>query len=431
MTRRLLWLLLLIVPFVIVGGIVGGLLLLQPRITPARTASTPLPSATPVPVAASQAAEPVPTLQPSVTAAMDAEDDILTRLYRERSPAVVAIDVRGNEENPRSFLLPEPSSSPEGPPGAPEEQPEPSAAPRGEGFFAAQGSGFLLDGDGHIVTNNHVIENATFIQVAFTDGLIVEAEVVGADEDADLAVLKVEQVPANIQPLPLGNSKDVAVGQRAIAIGNPFGLETSLTTGVVSARGRTLQGRENYSIADVIQTDTAINPGNSGGPLFNSRGEVIGINTAIRSETGGFEGIGYAVPSNTIAKVTKALIEQGRYEHPYLGLGMGASLTTTVAKELNLPVSRGVFISKVIDNGPAAQAGLRGTDDVVTVKGDPYPDPAKSDIILAVNGQPVRTSTDVIDLLATETEVGQTITITVLRDGQQQNVPVTVGARPR
>jgi 2-alkenal reductase len=435
MTRRLFWLLLLVVPSIIVGGIVGGLLLLQPRLTQSQPrVDVGAVQQAPVAAVTEQTASPVPTLQPSVTAAFDAEDEILTRLYRERSPAVVAINVRGNDPEARSpFLLPEPSGSPEG---APDQAPAPSGSPEGapqeQYNFAAQGSGFLIDGEGHIVTNNHVVEDATLIEVGFTDGLIVEAEVVGSDEDSDLAVLKVDQLPPNTQPLPFGDSGEVAIGQRAVAIGNPFGLETSLTVGVVSARGRTLAGRERYSIADVIQTDAAINPGNSGGPLFNSRGEVIGINTAIASQTGTFEGIGYAVPSNTVAKVTRALIETGRYEHPYLGVSMFPQpLSTIVAQELGLPVSQGVFIGEVVANSPAAAAGLRGTEDIVTVRGDRYPDPAKGDLILRINGEPVRTSSDVIDYLATETEVGQTITITVLRNGQQQDLQVTVGARPQ
>jgi 2-alkenal reductase len=438
MTRRLLVLIVFVVPLIIIGGIVGGLALLLPRVA-STTAS--LPGATPVPVQAaspaaaqvntSQTAEPVPTLQPNVVAEFDAEDALLTELYRQRSPAVVAIDVQLPGEARSPFSLPEPSEAPEGEedPEAPSE-PLPSD-PGGLPPLAAQGSGFLIDGDGHIVTNNHVIEGATLIQVGFTDGPIVEAEVIGADADSDIAVLKVEEVPQNVQPLSFGNSAEVAVGQRAIAIGNPFGLETSLTVGVVSARGRTLQSRDQYSIADVIQTDAAINPGNSGGPLFNSRGEVIGVNTAIRSQTGVFEGVGYAVPSNTVTKVVRALIEDGQYEHPYLGIQMSGSVTTIVARELDLPVSQGVFVTGVADGGPAEQAGIRGSEQFVEVNNIRYPDPAQSDIILRIDGQPVRTSEDVIDYLATETEVGQTITITVLRDGQEQDVQVTVGARPR
>ncbi len=440
MTRRLWWLFLLI-PCVVVGGIVAGLALLLPRLTPtAATLTSSVAAASTAPgavqVGASQSAAPVPTLQPGVTAAFDAEDDILTRLYRERSPAVVSIDVLGNDPNAQSFGLPEE------PEASPDDEPQPSGGPSvapeplpDDYNFGAQGSGFLIDGAGHIVTNNHVVENATLIQVAFTNGVVAEAEVVGTDADSDLAVLKVNELPPGVQPLPLGNSREVQVGQRAIAIGNPFGLETSFTVGVVSARGRTLRAREDvnagYSIADIIQTDAAINPGNSGGPLFNSRGEVIGVNTAIASGSGSFEGVGYAVPSNTVAKVSQALIETGNYEHPYLGVQMSrGAVTTLVARKLNLPVTQGVFVSGVSENGPAAAAGLRGSEPEIEINADLYPDPAKSDIILRINGELVRTSTDLIDYLATETTVGQTITLSVLRDGKEQDLQVTVGARP-
>lgn len=435
--------LLLLTACIVIGGIVAALALLLPRFTTTATATGSVAAASATPLASTQVgvsatAEPVPTLQPNVTAEFDAEDDLLTRLYRERSPAVVAIEVFGNDAEQPSFGLPEePEASPDSslPPGSsPSFAPEPSAAPSEvpDFNFGSSGSGFLIDGEGHIVTNNHVIENATLIQVGFTNGLIVEATLVGTDVDSDIAVLKVDQVPPDVQPVPLGDSRDVTIGQRAIAIGSPFGLETSLTVGVVSARGRTLDSRDQYSIADVIQTDAAINPGNSGGPLFNSRGEVIGVNTAIASESGSFEGIGYAVPSNTVAKVSQALIATGDYQHPYLGVGMWRlPVTTIVARELNLPVTQGVFVSNVPDGGPAAAAGLRSTTDIVTINGIfDYPDPAKSDIMLRINGQPIRTSADLIDYLATETEVGQTITLSVLRDGQEQDIQVTVGARP-
>jgi len=447
MTRRALLLAVLVSCLLIIGGILGGLALLLPQFTSSAaslSAVSTMPAASAASVegqvAVSQTAEAVPTLQPNVTAAFDAEDELLTRLFRDRSPAVVAIEVFGNDPEQPSFGLPdEPDASPDASPspsGAPSDVPEPSE-PSEPFNFGASGSGFLIDDTGHIVTNNHVVENATLIQVGFTNGDIVEATVVGTDVDSDLAVLKVEQLPPDVQPVPLGNSRDVQIGQRAIAIGSPFGLETSLTVGVVSARGRTLDSRQTengarFSIADVIQTDAAINPGNSGGPLFNSRGEVIGVNTAIDSETGVFAGVGYAVPSNTVAKVSRALIETGRYYHPYLGVSMWPlPLTTLVARELNLPVTQGVFVSNAVSGGPAAAAGLRGTTDEVTVNGVfDYPDPAKSDIILRINGQPVRNSTDLIDYLATDTEVGQAITLSVLRNGQEQDIQVTVGARP-
>jgi S1-C subfamily serine protease len=438
MSRRAMFFLPLLLVPIIIGGIAGGLWFLLPRVAGSAPAAQ-LSAATDRPASVQTEAQPLPTLNPEQTEAFDAEDRLLTLLYQERSPAVVAIRVQGNDPNanqlPFDFRGPDgsPIPLPSDPDGAPPLEPEFN--------FESAGSGFLLDDQGHIVTNNHVIENAEVIEVSFTSGLTVEAEIVGTDADSDIAVLKVEQIPEGVQPLPLGDSKQVLVGQRAIAIGNPFSLNTTLTVGVVSARGRTLQNRAIgtgfFSIADVIQTDAAINPGNSGGPLFNSRGEVIGVNTAIRSEGGAFEGVGFAVPSNTVDKVARALIEKGVYEHPYLGISFfGQPLTTRIARELNLPVNQGAIVSGVSPDGPAENAGIRAVEDddtgkYVTIDGVRFPDPAKHDIILRINDRTVTSSEDVIDYLATDTEVGQTVTLTVLRDGQEQQVEVTLGARPR
>jgi 2-alkenal reductase len=430
MSRRAIFLLPLLIVPLIIGGIVAGLTFALPQLgalSPAVPTSQPIGGSTGTVSEARNEARPMPTLQPNQTAAFDAEDQTLTALFRDRSPAVVAIRIQGN--NPDSaqspFELPDPSPAPGESPGL-----EP------EFNFEAQGSGFLLDSEGHIVTNNHVVEGAKLIEVSFTNGLVVPAKNIVTDPDSDLAVIKVDQIPEGVQPLPLGDSKQVLVGQRAIAIGNPFGLQTTLTVGVVSARGRTVQNRRaasggSYSIADVIQTDAAINPGNSGGPLFNSRGEVIGVNTAIRSEGGTFEGVGFAVPSNTVKKVTSALIANGRYEHPYLGLGFDPNpVTAIVAEALKLPVSNGVFVRSVVEGGPAAKAGIQANiDETQTVNGTAYP--INSDIIVKINDRKVITSEDIIDYLATDTEVGQTVTLTILRGGKQQEVQVQLGARPR
>ncbi len=431
--RAIFWLPLLIVP-IIVGGILGGLWFIGPRLAAPAPAAVPqtVSEATRPVAAASGETKPVPTLPAEQTAEFDAEDQLLTRLFQERSPAVVAIRIQGNDPDApaRPFLFPTPEGS-----AAPGNQPEDSGETPPEFNFEAAGSGFVLDDQGHIVTNNHVIENATLIEVSFTSGVTVEAKVVGTDADADLAVIKVDRLPEGVRALPLGDSKRVQVGQRAIAIGNPFSLQTTLTVGVVSARGRTVENRRAsnggvYSIADVIQTDAAINPGNSGGPLFNSRGEVIGVNTAIRSEGGSFEGIGFAVPSNTVRKVSRALIEKGRYEHPYLGIRFGNPITETVAKQLKLPVSQGVFVGEVVPNGPAGRAGLRATETgSVTINGYRYY--PQSDIILKIDDKRISSSEAVIDYLATDTEVGQTVTLTILRDGKEQQLKVTLGARPR
>lgn len=298
----------------------------------------------------------------------------------------------------------------------------------------AEGSGFLIDDKGHIVTNNHVVENAEFIEVTFTDGSTLEAEVVGTDVDSELAVIKVDRIPEGVRPLQLGDSSQIEVGQRAIAIGNPFGLNSTLTVGVISARGRTMPTRiarqgGSFSVGDVIQTDVAINPGNSGGPLFNSAGEVIGVNTAIRSEGGSFEGVSFAIPSNMVKRVATALIERGRYEHPYLGIQMGPSITDAVARELKLPTTRGVTVEQVVPGGPADKAGLRAATGEVRIKGVDYP--TGGDIVVRIDDKPVSTSENIVDYLATNTQVGQTVVLTVLRDGAERQISVVLGARPR
>ena len=426
---------LILMPFLLVPLIllvVVGALVLASRSTPptaeigatSPTAMTEvaevaavLPTSTPAPAVTD--AEPVPTIAPEVSAPIDAEDALLTELYRDRGPAVVAISIVGGtaEQNEDE----------------PEPTPEDGQPPFG---FEAQGSGFLIDDQGHIVTNNHVVENSTSIEVTFTDGSRLEAEVVGTDIDSDLAVIKVDQVPEGVRPLQLADSSDVQVGQRAIAIGNPFGLDSTLTVGVVSARGRNMPTRASqggmFSLGDVIQTDAAINPGNSGGPLFNSSGEVIGVNTAIRSESGTFEGVGFAVPSNIVKKVSSALIEKGEYDHPYLGVSMVSQpLTAAVAEELGLPGPRGVLVASVAEDGPAGKAGLDGgvEGEEVQINGVDYP--TNADLVLSIDGQPVNSATDVIGYLAAETEVGQTVTLRVLRDGKEIDVPVELGPRPR
>jgi 2-alkenal reductase len=365
-------------------------------------------------------AAPAPTVSGNLTQEIDAEDALLTALYRDRSPAVVAIQILGSGGETLRLPQIDPEATPIVPP---------------EFDFEAQGSGFVIDAQGHIITNNHVVENATTIEVTFTDGSTYEAEIVGTDLDSDLAVIKVNQLPEGVQPLPFGDSRQLEVGQRAIAIGNPFGLDSTLTVGVVSALGRTMPSRVAgqdggvFSLGDVIQTDAAINPGNSGGPLFNSSGEVIGVNTAIRSESGSFEGVGFAVPSNIAEKVAAAIIKQGRYEHPYLGISMGQPLTEAVARELDLSVQRGVPVGQVVEGGPAGEAGLRGGTETVEIRGVPYP--TGGDIVLRIDDQIVTTSADIIDYLATNTVVGQTVTLTVLRDGEETTIDVVLGARPR
>jgi 2-alkenal reductase len=353
------------------------------------------------------AAEPVATLAPALTSALEQEQAILVEIYRRANPAVVSIEVLGSH----------PSVDRAG---------APAVIPLG------QGSGWLFDDQGHIVTNNHVIEDGNSYQVRFADGMVVEARLIGADPGSDLAVIKVDELPEGTAPLPLANSEDVLVGQTAIAIGNPFGLKNTLTVGVVSGVGRSLSGPTSQSggrfrIPNVIQTDAAINPGNSGGPLLNVRGEVIGVNTAIRSESGTFEGVGYAVPANAVARVAPALIREGRYQHPWMGIGM-QDVEPLLARQFELDVRQGVLVTEVQDGSPAKRAGLRGGSRVAEFAGRQLP--VDGDIIIAVNGQKVISSDELVSYLELNTSVGDTIELRVMRNGGEETVQLTLGSRP-
>jgi 2-alkenal reductase len=288
------------------------------------------------------------------------------------------------------------------------------------------GSGFVVDADGHIVTNNHVIEDAEQILVRFADDTTVEAELVGADPDSDLAVIKVAVEPGLLRPVELGDSSTIRVGQRAIAVGNPFGFEQTMTTGIVSAVGRVVRQDSGFSLSRLIQTDAAINPGSSGGPLLNSRGRVIGVNTLIYSSSGSNAGIGFAVPVNTVIRVVPELIASGSYSDPWLGI-TGLSLTPFLAETLVLPVDRGVILGSIVAEGPAATAGLRANDR--TIESEAGPVPAGGDIIVSLDGQAIRDMDDLITYLA-DKAVGQIVTLGIVRDGEEQNVEVTLEARP-
>jgi 2-alkenal reductase len=293
-------------------------------------------------------------------------------------------------------------------------------------FGGGTGSGFVLDTNGHIVTNNHVIEGADQILVRFADETVVEAELVGADVDSDLAVIRVD-VPADLlREVRLGDSSTLRVGQRAIAVGNPFGLEQTMTTGIISALGRVVRQEGGFSLPFLIQTDAAINPGNSGGPLLNSRGEVIGVNTFIFSRSGSSSGVGFAVPVNTVKRVVPALIATGRYADPWLGIS-GVSITPTVAEALALPVEQGILLQEVVPEGPADRAGLRGNDQQVEF--DRAFLPTGGDIIVGIDGLDVRDMDDLIIYLA-EAIVGQKVTVDILRDGERQSLDVVLGERP-
>ena len=369
------------------------------------TAQTPVPSAPPVLIGSEIAAEP-PSL--AVAAALES---VLTRVYEEVSPSVVAIQTLA-EVTPRN-------------------------GPSDTSFIVPQGSGsgFVVDDLGHIVTNYHVIAQADQIEVTFLDGTIVRAELIGSAPDSDLAVLRVDLPAESLQPVRLADSSRVKIGQLTIAIGNPFGLSGTMTTGVVSALGRLLPPERDggasgrvFSIPNVIQTDAPINPGNSGGVLVDRQGQVIGVNTAIISSGGASAGIGFAVPSNMLRKILPSLIETGRYEHPWLGVS-GATLSPDLTEAMALPAGlKGAAVIAVEPDGPADKAGLRGSEELTTVNGRRVP--VDGDVITAIDGLRVRSFDDVISYLAANKEVGQEVVLTVLREGVEQAIPVTLLPRP-
>ena len=289
------------------------------------------------------------------------------------------------------------------------------------------GSGFVVDDKGLILTNNHVVENAESLEVTLADKSKVPAKLVGRDPNNDVAVIRIAVPREKLTPLRLGDSAQLLVGQMAIAIGNPFGLDRTLTRGVVSAVGRDLKLDTGRQIRNMIQTDAAINQGNSGGPLLNSRGEVIGINSFIFTPSGGSVGIGFAVPVNTVKKVLPQLIARGRASHPWLGI-RGTDINPTMVKALLLPVKEGVIIGQVAPNGPAARAGLRGSQRRVRVGN--YMVNVGGDIIQALDGEKVTTMDDVTAFLDDRKRVGDEVTVEGLRDGRPLAVTVRLGELP-
>lgn len=290
---------------------------------------------------------------------------------------------------------------------------------------ASEGSGFVYSRKGYIVTNEHVIEGATSVEVAFTDGTTREATIVGQDPYTDLAVLRVDK--EGLEPLEIGNSSEVQVMEDAIAIGNPFGLRSSATKGVISAKGRTIRVEKGFSIPNVLQTDAAINPGNSGGPLLNRQGEVIGVNTAIDTQTGTFSGVGFAVPSNTVERVIPQLISEGDYEHPYLGV-RGLTVNSDIAEKMNLENNSGFLITEVPNGTAAQEAGLRGGQYEGNIRGQRVM--LGGDVIVGINDTEVRGLQDVLTYLAKETNVGDNVEVEVIRDGERRNFTLELEARP-
>jgi len=294
------------------------------------------------------------------------------------------------------------------------------------------GSGFVYDNNGHIITNFHVVNGGEGgkLDVTFLDGTVYRATLIGSDPFTDLAVLYIADAPKDkLAPLPLANSSATRVGEQVAAIGNPFGLSGSMTAGIISGLGRLLPSQEagSFSIPDVVQTDAPINPGNSGGPLLNMRGEVIGIDSAIFSTTGQFAGVGFAIPSNTIAKVVPSLITTGSFKHPWLGVS-GTDMTPGIAEALGLKEPRGFLVVDVVDGSPAAKAGIRSGSKETTIDGRPIQ--LGGDVITQIDGKVVRKIDDILVYLQREKSVGDNLQLTILRDGQEQQINVMLGARP-
>ena len=303
------------------------------------------------------------------------------------------------------------------------------------------GSGFVYDKDGHVITNYHVVvpgsNNNDELQVSFLDGNVYSAELVGFDQFADLAVIKVKNITSDkLTPLPLANSTNLRIGETVVAIGNPFGLSGSMTVGIVSGLGRLLPSNENgenlgttssFSIPNIIQTDAAINPGNSGGPLIDTQGRVIGINTAIFSNTGVYSGVGFAIPSNTISKVAQSLIQTGSYRHPYIGI-LGLSLTPDLAKQIGLTQTKGFLVTSITKGSPAEKDDLRAGTTTKTLNGRDFD--VGGDIILKIDNRDVTKIDDILAYLESQKHVGDKIHLTILRDNTIRELDLVLGERP-
>jgi S1-C subfamily serine protease len=307
---------------------------------------------------------------------------------------------------------------------------EPFGEPQPEGGNTATGSGFVIDGEGHILTNNHVVEGASRVTVKLGDSeKSHEAEVVGADPGTDVALLKVDAPAKELHPLTLGSSSKMEVGDPVVAIGNPFGLDRTVTSGIVSAVQRNIQAPNGFSISHVIQTDAAINPGNSGGPLINAEGEVIGINAQIATGGGGNGnvGIGFAIPIDTVRAEIEQLKTKGEVEHAFLGI-QGGTITPELAKAVNLPVDEGVLVQSVVKDGPADEAGIEGGNTAATINGEEVR--LGGDIITEADGKKIGDMEELIELIQ-ESKPGDSLELKILRGGQEKTADVTLGTQPK
>jgi S1-C subfamily serine protease len=339
---------------------------------------------------------------PDATPAAADGDLSVSEVYRAVADGVVEITVAGG--------------GPAGLPSPFDEQDTPQT--RG------QGSGFVYDDEGRIVTNHHVVEGADSIEVTLADGSSYDARLLGSDPSTDLAVLQIDAPADELEPLELGDSDALAVGEEVVAIGSPFGLDATVTSGIVSALDRRITAPNGFAIDNAIQTDAAINQGNSGGPLLDSGAQVVGVNSQIETETGGNVGIGFAVPSNTVRSVVEDIVEDGAVEHAYLGVGI-ETIPADVAEELG--EAAGVAITDVRDGSPAAEAELRAATGSQTADGGPYP--TGGDVITAVNGEAVETA-EQLQSLVSEHAPGDEIELTVVHDGDTRTVAVTLADRP-
>jgi putative serine protease PepD len=299
-----------------------------------------------------------------------------------------------------------------------------SETPFGDRPQQALGSGFVYDEDGHVVTNQHVVDGASSVSVRFWNGQTYDADVIGTDRATDLAVLDVGAPASVLHPIALADSGDVEVGDAVVAIGSPFGLEQTVTSGIVSALHRTVSAPNDFSINDTIQTDAAINSGNSGGPLLNAQGRVIGVNAQIESNSGGNDGVGFAIPSNTVRSIVSQLVESGEVEHAFLGVGV-QEIPASVADELDS--AEGVAVTEVRPDTPASRAGLRAAPGSRLVDGQSYP--TGGDVITAIDGRKVTASTELQSAIDAK-QPGDTVSLTVVRDGDSRTVEVELASRP-
>jgi S1-C subfamily serine protease len=371
--------------------------------------SSPSPAATSGPTPLS-----TPNIQSTLAGSVTGLEELLESIYNRVNPSVVNIQVMQKVQAPTLVF-----------PGFP--------TPDSPQYSGALGSGFIWDSAGNIVTNNHVIDGADTITVTFYDGTVVPAKLVGADPDSDLAVIKVNETSLPLQPVALADSTQLKVGQLAVAIGNPFGLQGTMTVGFVSGLGRVLPANENalgptYSIPDIVQTDASINPGNSGGVLLDDAGKVIGVTQSIATNSGTSSGVGFAIPSAIVQQVVPTLIISGHYDHPYLGVTV-VSMNPDLAAAMNLPANqRGALIVGITAGSPAQKAGLKAGQNEVTINGRSFS--VGGDLVIAYEGQVIKSSDDLITVLARSGSIGQTVTLTVLRSDQQVQVPIVLEKRP-